>query len=524
MSEQWIGARKKSLRLLGATARSDGYLRESADLLRAPREAQERMMEDTLSRVRRRALRSPADADTRRAWERIGSLEDLTRAPCTSANTLPTMSPQPPDWSNWVADHHEVIATAATGGSSALSKVMPFAAWSLEHYAWSSVPHLAEATLARGVPAKRTALALTAPRDYVTYLAIPPCFTSVGYDVVHVPLAAVLREADVARDLIDWLLEPGNDVHAISTVTAMLPMFLRALDGQPGGAEAIGRLQRTLRLLYIGGSELTPALEATLATRLGLGAGACVNVFASTESGMVAASRSDFAVFRPSLHTHALTILPLDEIEKADADPGYTPRGALLTRAPVGLIGELASTFDAAAPWINLRQGDVFEVVAPEAGSDVPRLRYQARMSSVHDVGGGRVWPASYQRAVQRLEGRVTDYLAMAMKPGDTTPEASGEVLVKDRLVLYYEGESPFGEVARSILETIPMLNTTGPKLGAGTFDMAVYQLEPGTLARCRQRKSAERGGAPGPLKHHVVRGPQYHVPPENVLSSGPGW
>jgi hypothetical protein len=214
----------------------------------------------------------------------------------------------------------------------------------------------------------------------------------------------------------------------------------------------------------------------------------------------------------------------MDELETADADPDYVPKGVLLTRAPAGLVGELASTYDATVPWLNLRQGDVFEVVEPARGTDIPRLRYRARISSVQDVGGGRVWPASYQHAMDALGGKVTDYLAMALKPGEEAPDGANGILSRDHLSFYYEGSAQLDEVTDSIFEAIPMLATTGPKLGTGTFDMNIVHVRTGTLRRCRQQKSQDRGGSPGPLKHRVVRGPQYEVPIEDMIAVAPAW
>ena len=401
---------------------------------------------------------------------------------------------------------------------------MPFSNDSLEHYAFSSLPHLAQVTLQQGIPAKRTGLALTAPQGYVTHLVMPACLAMAGYDVLHVPLAKVLHDEGVAQDLVDWLCEPGNMIHAISTVTAMMPLLLDALAGLSGGQQALELLRQSLRVLYNGGSELTPSMEQALRNRLDYPPGAYKNVFASTEGGVTACSGNDFDLFHGSLHSHVLSLLPLREVERAQSDPEYVPKSQLLTRAPVGLIGELAITFDGAVPWVNLRQGDIFEVVPPTPGSDVPRLRYLARLSSVQDVGGGRVWPASYTRVVESLDGKVTDYMAMALKPGDTCPDARGEVVAKDRLLFYYEGIAELEEVTRAIFENIPILNETGPKLGVGTFDMTVSCVRPGTLRAVRSLRSRERGGAPGPLKHQAVRGLQYQIPDESVLHSAPAW
>jgi acyl-CoA synthetase (AMP-forming)/AMP-acid ligase II len=526
MNERWMGARTRKLRFVDAGGDEDRErLEDWANLARAPRATLERMMEDTLARARERALRSPMHAPTRAAWQAIGGLEDLTRAPCSSSNLLPSMSAEGPDWSRWVADPREVTDVAATSGSSGASKVMPFADWSVRrNMGEGSAPGLATALLKSRAPRRGVGLALTAPREYITYLAVPSCLTTVGCDVLHVPLAAVLREPDVARDLVDWLLVPGNDVRVLITVTTMVPMLLAALEAQPSGAEAVARLLRSLHVLVLGGTEMTPTVHTQLTARLGDRAAAITNLFASTEGGILGLSSDEHDVFHPSLHTSALTILPLEETEKADGDPGYAPRGVLLTRAPAGLVGELAITCDGVVPWINLRQGDVFEVVEPAPGFGAPGLRYRARMSAVQDVGGGRVWPASYERAVQRLEGRVTDYLAMALKPGDRADGVADEALIKDRLAFAYEGVATADDVVRAVLEAVPMLRTTGPELGAGTFDMIVLQLRPGTLAGLRRARSAERGGAPGPLKHTVVRGPQYHLSREAILASRFGW
>ena len=524
MKECRLGRRSKCLRLITSTHRSKRELEDAVSLLRAPRALLEDRMEATLARVRARALRTPAHAANQSAWERVRGLDDLAVAPCSSSDVLPKMTDQVGDWSRWNADGDAVMATAATSGSSGMSRVMPFAQWSVDYYAWSCLPHLAQVTLERAMPAKRVVLALSAPKGYVTYLVMPPVFAAAGYDVLHVPLALILRDPKVALDLIDWLLEPANAIHATITVPTMLPLLIAALEELPGGADALNKMSLSLRLLCVGGSEFTLSLERSLSARLGLRSDAYMNLFASTEGGHMACSWHDFSIFHGSLHSHVLSIMPLQEVEKAESDPDYCPKGMLLTRAPVGLIGELASTYDGVVPWINLRQGDIFEVVEPGAETDVPRLRYVARLSSVQDVGGGRVWPASYRCAMDSLGGKVTDYLAMALKPGEMSPDGESEILVKDKLFFYYEGTACPEEVAASIFEAIPMLETTGPQLGQGTFDMAVCKVRTGALRQCRQRKSQERGDSPGPLKHQVVRGPQYQVPINDVLASTPGW
>jgi hypothetical protein len=524
MNEIWLGKRKHCLRYLSAAQPSARALEQAAALLRASREEQESMMEDTLARVCARARQSPVYAHSWAKFAQIRGLCDLTQVPCTSSNALPKMTDQAPDWSKWMADGDAVLATAATGGSSGISRVMPYTQRSVTHCSRSNLPYLAQFTIDYDLPAKRMALALTAPTGYVSHLMIPDYFLTAGYDVLHVPLASLLGEPEIAQDLIDWLLERGNEIHTISTVTAMLPVFLTALEAQPRGVDALDRLRSSLRYLYTAGSELTPTLHTMISDRLGLAAGAHKNFFASTEACTTASTHEDYSLFQGSLHSHVLSLLPMSEVEKSESDPDYAPKGVLLTRAPVGLVGELACTFDTTVPWINLRQGDVFEVEESATAKGCARLSYKARMSSVQDVGGGRVWPSSYARAMDKLDGKVADYLAMAMKPGDPILNGSGSTYMKDTLMIYYEGAASVDDVADSIFDAIPMLATTGPQLGVGTYDMTIANVRSGALRRCRQQKSQERGGSPGPLKHQVVRGPQYNVPQGEIVAMAPRW
>jgi hypothetical protein len=524
MSETWSGKRRNRLRLMSGRVRTKDERWEAASLLSGSSVELEKRMGATLARVKARALRSPVYASNRIVWERIAGLDDLATAPYTSSNLLPRKTDQAPDWSNWIIDGEQVIATAATSGSTGSSKLMPFTQQSLDEFARANSPQSSRIIRERGLPPRPVALALTAPEGYASHLSVPYGLAANGNDVLHVPLATLVNDSGVALDFIDWVLAPTNELHIICTVAAMLPTLVAALEEHPGGTDAVGKMGRTLRVLYSGGCELTPTVANMLSAQFGLPPSAWVNQFATTEVGVAACSLEDFSAFHCSLHTHVISIIPLDELEKERRDPSYQPRNVLLTRAPVGLVGELACVFDAAIPWINLRQGDMFEVVEPVAGSDVPRLRHLARMSSVHDIAGGRVWPASYERAMASLGGKVTDYLAIALKPGEVAPSDPERLLVKDRLLFYYEGVASLHEIAGAIFDTIPILVAAGPTLGAGSFDMEILNVKAGALQRCRQRKSQERDGSPGPLKHRVVRGLQYEIPVDDIRESGPGW
>jgi hypothetical protein len=472
-------------------------------------------MDRTFAKVHARALSSPVYRDRRDAVERLDTLDALTASGIhTTSSLLPPATDEPVSWGRYV-DDEPIVAASLTSGTSGVSRLMPYSQRAIDASAAQAGPFLAQMALDYGQSERPTILALSAPEGYVTWHVMPAFARGLGYDVVHAPFATIMRVPGAAEDLVEHLLGPTASIDAILGVGPMIPHFLKRLEACPSGEAAVERLARGLCFVISGGTQVTPALAATLRARLGLRGHGLMEVFASTEGDIILGSVFETGLFHPCLHTHALSLIPLRDLERAASNPGFTPRAGLLTRAPVGTIGELVLTVDQSIPLLNFRTGDLFEVASSTGGFyTVPSLLFRADHADLHDIGAAKVWPQDYHEAVRSLGVRMADYLAMSLK----AHEVSASDVPKDRLVFLYEGTASPAEVESALLRSLPILHDVARDLGLA--DILVIHLRDGSLSKYRLRKSAERRGAPGPLKHRVLKGPEYTAEPADILES----
>jgi hypothetical protein len=510
-----VGTRAGVIRYLPAERKSRSFYEEQVALLRRLKEDYERSMERTFAAVRARSLRSPPYGDRRGALQGLATLEALTASGLyTSSSLLPLAADEPVAWDRYVVDEPIVVASL-TSGTSGLNKIMPYSQRAIDASAAQTGPFLAQMALDHGQSDHPRILALSAPEDYVTWQVMPALARGLGYDVVHAPFSTIMNVPGAAEDLVEYLLGEAGSIDAIITVGPMLPHLLKRLEGCPGGEAAVARLAHDLRFVISGGTQVTPALAATLRARLGLRGHGIMEVFASTEGGIILGSVFETGIFHPCLHTHAVSLIPLGELERAAEEPGFTPRAHLVTRAPVGTVGELVFSLDQSIPLLNFRTGDLFEVASATGDYfTVPSLQLRADHAVLHDIGAAKVWPQEYHEAVRSLGDRVTDYIAMSLK----AHEVSTSEVAKDRLVFLHEGTASPAEVESALLRYLPILHDVARDLGLA--DVLVVHLRGGSLAKYRLRKSAARRGAPGPLKHRILKGPEYTAEAADVLES----
>jgi len=509
-----VTGRSGAIRLLKGTPRLREQHRQGVELLRLTPAGYEAQMERTLADVVERARRAPMYAARREALSSIRRLEDLQVPFFTSTDLLPSAG-RDADWSRYV-DDEPIVAAPGTSGTSGRPRRMPYSARAFAHNALSVAPFVGAAALAHPVARRPAALALSAPEGYVTWHVMPRLFMDMGYDVVHVPFGSVVNHPEVAQDLVDHLLSPDARIDVIVALAPMVGVLLASLRQCDRGALAVEKLAEHLGYLVSGGTEVTPAHAAAACAELDLQPGDIVDLFASTECGVMLGGSARDGDFASGLQFVVPTLIPLGELERESAEPGYVPRPVLSTSAPAGTLGELAVTVNQAVPWINFRTGDMFEVAGPRegwAGFTAPRLRLRARLSALQDLAGAKIWPQCYQAAFEHLGGGARDYLAMAMKPGEGTRAGANPLC--DKLTYLYEGPAELDQVQRALFEKVHNLDVL--VRGFHSVELEITRVKDGTLARYRQQRAAQSGGAPGPLKHRILKGAQYPVMPEDV-------
>jgi phenylacetate-coenzyme A ligase PaaK-like adenylate-forming protein len=510
------GKRRGKIRLLSSRPKSMRVYEESRALLCRPPAAYEAMMQQTLNQALERAQRIPFYKDHIETLQEIRSIEDLQSGFYTSSKKFTGKDPDAIGWDALISDESPVFL-ASTSGTSGSSKFIPYSQRSFDHNVLSSAPYIAYMTMRHKTEHQPTVLALSAPDRFITWHIMPKLFLGIGYNVVHVTLSDFLQDPDLVLDLIDHLLARDVSIDAIVCLGSMLPHFLGRLSEFPNGNYTVEKLRQQVNYVVSGGTEMASELEAMIKNELDLEDQGISNFFASTEAGVMAGSIHDFTDLYPSLHFQTPVLIPIEELEKETSNPGYTPKGVLATRAPVGTVGELAVTVNQMIPWINLRSGDVFEVTGLSGDYfTVPRLRSRSDLSSLHDLGGAKVKPHEYKEIVQSLGGGVTDYLAMSLKANEVDRSREGLIMPKDRLVFFYEGEATLNQVEQSLFNLQKMISVVAKELRL--LDVLIIHVNAGTLAGYRLQKSLARNGAPGPLKHKAVKGPQYEAQERDII------
>lgn len=506
------GKRSGQIRLHSAPPKSRQFYQESLALLRRHTAAYEEMTQQTLEQVLARAKAAPYYREHRQALDEIRSLEDLQCGFYTSSKKIAGLDADTVGWDALITDECALFL-AGTSGTSGSSKYIPYSQRSFDHNIVSSAPYIAHMTLRHSTAHQPTVLALSAPDRFITWHIMPKLFAGMGYNVVHVTLSDYLQDDGLAQDLVDYLLTRDVCIDAIVCFGSMLPHFLTRLTGFAGGAAAVARLAEQVNYVVSGGTEMSAELEATLRDTLQLTEHSISNFFASTEAGVMAGSTHACSDLYPSLQFQTPVLIPLAELERESAEPGYRPKGVLLTRAPIGTVGELAVTVNQMIPWINFRTGDLFEVTGLCGDYlTVPRLRTRADLSNQHDLGGAKVKPHEYKEIMESIA--VTDYLAMSLKANEVA--RSTEANAKDRLVFFYEGGATVDEIADSLLAKQQNISVAVKEVR--TLDMLIVHVREGALARYRVQRSIACQGAPGPLKHKVVKGAQYAASDSDII------
>jgi phenylacetate-CoA ligase len=84
-------------------------------------------------------------------------------------------------------------------------------------------------------------------------------------------------------------------------------------------------------------------------------------------------------------------IIPQDELDKEERDPGYTPKTIFIDEAKEGNLGEyVLTTFSHTLPLIRYRTSDLMEVISTQpcgCGRTHPRIRVRRRLDDVVNMG-----------------------------------------------------------------------------------------------------------------------------------------
>jgi hypothetical protein len=112
--------------------------------------------------------------------------------------------------------------------------------------------------------------------------------------------------------------------------------------------------------------------------------------FACTEGGTMAMQSYNYKgmIFFPD--SSFIEFIPIDEAEKLDEDPSYTPPVLMMNELTVGERYELVFTNFHGGVLVRYRIGDVFEMTAEgddEIGSNIPEFMFYARKTDVIDLG-----------------------------------------------------------------------------------------------------------------------------------------
>jgi hypothetical protein len=137
--------------------------------------------------------------------------------------------------------------------------------------------------------------------------------------------------------------------------------------------------------------------------------------FACTEGGTMAMQTYNYKgmIFFPD--SNFVEFIPIDEAEKSDQDPSYTPRVLLMNELKVGERYELVFTNFHGGVLVRYRIGDVFEMTADgdeEIGTKIPEFMFYARKTDVIDLGTVlRITERDIWTAVEESGVKYTDWV-----------------------------------------------------------------------------------------------------------------
>ncbi|MHA1854386.1 MAG: hypothetical protein ACTSUF_12880 [Candidatus Heimdallarchaeaceae archaeon] len=470
---------------------SKNYYDGFKNILFGTREEHIKAMQKVLTKTLELARRTPSMQEF--DFDSITTLDDLKKSGLyMDPDVFLPRENSPEIWQRMLGDVN-IRYTASTSGSTGMPKFMSFTDVSLEHATNGMAAFFEEPikTLYEQGIEQPVILALTGTEQFVTYKCIPQLFKNLGVDVVHIPLANVLIDEEAATGLVKIINK--MDIHGISSLPTMMKPLTGTLMQIPNGKLAVERLTEHCSFAGFGGSEIYPILENYLRDVFGT----IVNMLASTE--YLVALGSDGGPGCQIMHTNPeyciAGLIPLDETEKEN------PKMIYLHEADVGMRGELVLTLPAGIPWINARTSDYVEVVEGHGKYTTPAVEYWAKGGKILDIGGARIYPQEFEKGFAALEDRVSDWLLQAVK-GEETKQ------VFDTIHVHYEGSAKPKEVFDSLVKhssEFGDLVTDYPM-----FQVRVTKVEPHVLEEQRVARMQMLRGAPGPMKHNIVKGLVY--------------
>lgn len=116
-----------------------------------------------------------------------------------------------------------------------------------------------------------------------------------------------------------------------------------------------------------------------------------LNLFASTEAGIVATQAWDYGsmTFYPSLNF--LEFIPEEEYEKWQNDNSYVPATVLLNELRAGEKYELVITNFHGNPLVRYRTADIIRITAlknDKLNINIPQMEFEGRVDDLMDIGG----------------------------------------------------------------------------------------------------------------------------------------
>ena len=141
-----------------------------------------------------------------------------------------------------------------------------------------------------------------------------------------------------------------------------------------------------------------------------------LDVYASTESGLVAMQAWDFGgmTFTPSLNF--LEFIPEADYIRNKADSSYVPRVLLLDEVQPGEKYELVVTNFHGSPLVRYRTGDVIKITSlsnENLNIQLPQMVFEGRVDHTIDIGGFiRLTEKVIWQAVSRSEVPYVDWVA----------------------------------------------------------------------------------------------------------------
>jgi hypothetical protein len=209
-----------------------------------------------------------------------------------------------------------------------------------------------------------------------------------------------------------------------------------------------------------------------------------LDVYASTEAGLVATQAWDFGsmTFVPSLNF--LEFIPEADVNRNKMDRSYVPRALLLDEVKPGEKYELVITNFHGCPLVRYRTGDVIKITSMRNESlniELPQMVFEGRVDYTIDIGGfirlteKVIWQAvskagvPYVDWVARKEYRGTDailHVFLELKGDTKSSEGAIAQNIYQELKKMDEG-LPYGNV-QNVLNSEPIEVTL---LSKGAFE-----------------------------------------------------